>query len=121
MPNHLLSAALAAPTLLLAAGVFLRHVPGEWSRAALLAWAAVLLAYLAGQMPPGAASWSGVVGLAIAFAALAVGGSAGLGLLALAFALLAAAGLAGIVAAPLGLCLVTAAATAAAAWREAIA
>jgi hypothetical protein len=121
MPDHLLPTALAAPSLLLGVGAFLRHVPGEWSRAALLAWAAVLLARLMGSAPPAAASWSGVLGLAIAFAALVLGGAAGLGLLALAFALLAAAGLAGIPAPPWGLCLATAVATAAATWREAVA
>jgi hypothetical protein len=120
MLNQVPPAALALPSVLLGAGAFLRHVPGEWSRGALLAWAAVLLAYLSGMTTPaGVGAWSAVAGLAIAFAALALGGTIGLGLLAAAFAALAAAAFAGVFLAPPALCLVTAAAAAAAAFRSA--
>jgi len=59
-----------APALVLAAGSFLRSVPGEWSQGALLAWAAVSLSYLAGQTTTVPAS----IGLTLAFVAIAVGG-----------------------------------------------
>lgn len=58
------------PALMLAAGSFLRSVPGEWSQGALLAWAAVSLSFLAGQTTTVPAS----IGLTLAFVAIAVGG-----------------------------------------------
>lgn len=72
------AALLLTPALLLAGGAWLRSVPGEWSRSALLAWVAVALAHLAGTGAAGpAAAW---LVLPLAFLALALGGTAGLGL-----------------------------------------
>jgi hypothetical protein len=120
MLNQVPPAALALPSVLLGAGAFLRHVPGEWSRSTLLAWAAVLLAYLSGMTTPASVgAWGAIAGLAIAFAALALGGTIGLGLLTAAFAALAAGALAGVLVAPPVLGLVTAVAAAAAAFRSA--
>jgi hypothetical protein len=70
---------VVAPALLLALASLLRSVPGEWSQSALLAWAAVAAAYLAGGA--GAPLAQTAVGLGLAFAALATGGAWGLLLL----------------------------------------
>ena len=59
-----------APALVLAAGSFLRSVPGEWSQGALLAWAAISLSFLAGQTTT-LPAW---IGLTLGFVAIAVGG-----------------------------------------------
>jgi hypothetical protein len=73
---------VVAPALLLALASLLRSVPGEWSQSALLAWAAVAAAYLAGGAGgAGAPLAQTAVGLGLAFAALATGGAWGLLLL----------------------------------------
>lgn len=90
MLNSLPWIALVLPSVILGAGSLARSVPGEWSQAALLSWAALLLTYLgvaAGPGPPGA--WPSILCLAGAFLALSLGGWAGLGLIAVAHLLLA--------------------------------
>jgi len=98
MAERALVLVVAVPALALAAASLLRSVPGEWSQSALLAWAAVSLAYLGGQaaVPLGVA----VAALALAFAALALGGATGLLVLVATGLTLAAAALAGVVTAP---------------------
>jgi len=110
MPQPWLSLALAVPAVVLGAGAWLAHVPGEWSRAALLAWSVVVLAYLVGTaVAPQSSAWAAVA-LGAAFAALALGGAAGLGLAAVLLGVLAALGWTGTLPAPVILCLITAAA-----------
>jgi len=85
---------LALPALVLAAGSFLRSVPGEWCQTALLAWTAVGLGFVAGRVSetqPLAA-----VGLGLGFLALAVGGVVGLTGLAVVYVAVAAAAVAGV-------------------------
>lgn len=110
---------VAVPAVALGAGSFLRDVPGDWSRSALLAWLAVSLAHLTAVEALLGISRDvhAVAGLLIAFTALSLGGPIGLGLLAVAFALLTAAQLAGVASASWTVCLVLAAIAAAAAWR----
>jgi hypothetical protein len=80
----------------LAAAGLLGDVPGEWSRAALLAYAAVLLGLLtgigsaSGTLPVLGASLLALGGLFDGFAALSLGGARGHTLLAAAFAALTA-------------------------------
>src|SRR5512144_1491766 len=84
----------AAPLGMLAAAGLLGDVPGEWSRAALLAYAAVLLGLLtgvasaSGTLPVLGASLLALGGLFVGFAALSLGGTRGHMLLAAAFAAL---------------------------------
>src|SRR5512144_1028496 len=90
----------AAPLGVLAAAGMLGDVPGEWSRAALLAYASVLLGLLtgvgsaSGTLPVLGASLLALGGLFVGFAALSLGGAHGHTLLAAAFAALTALGLA---------------------------
>lgn len=87
MPHVGLSGGLwlvgAAPLLVLSAVGLFGHAPGEWGRAALLAYAAVLLGCLGGMAIPGFAEvpWLGRLVAATAvgtgFVALSVGGAAG--------------------------------------------
>ncbi len=75
----------AAPVVVLSGLGLFGHVPGEWGRAALLAYAAVLLGCLGGMIlaaqPPG--DWTGRLAagtaVAIGFAGLSLGGAAGHG------------------------------------------
>jgi hypothetical protein len=82
----------AAPLGVLAAAGLLGDVPGEWSRAALLAYAAVLLGLLtgvasaSGTLPVLGASLLALGGLFVGFAALSLGGARGHTLLSAAFA-----------------------------------
>jgi hypothetical protein len=106
------------PALILAAGAFLRSVPGEWSQNALLAWGAVSLGLLAGQATD--TLYLAAIGLVLGFVALAVGGAVGLGVLAAVYAGAAAAALAGALAMPWPVAAVLAAACAAGAARGVI-
>lgn len=83
------SVLLLLPSLLLAGGSLLRSVPGEWSRSALLAWSAVLLAHLAAQIAAPDLAWLRPLFLVPAFAALVLGATPGLVVAALALAALA--------------------------------
>lgn len=121
MPQHWLSLALIVPAVALGAGAWLAHVPGEWSRGALLAWSVVVLAYLIGTtLAPQSATWAALA-LVAAFAALALGGAAGLGLAAVLLGAMAVLGWTGALAAPTLLCLVTAAAAGLGAMRSLLA
>jgi hypothetical protein len=94
--NTVLWALAAAPLGVFAAAGLLGDVPGEWSRAALLAYAAVLLGLLtgvgsaSGTLPVLGASLLALGGLFVGFAALSLGGARGHTLLAAAFAALTA-------------------------------
>lgn len=73
----------AAPLVVLGGVGLFAHVPGEWGRAALLAYAAVLLGCLGGMALAGAgeAVWTGrlvaAAAVGIGFLALSLGGPAG--------------------------------------------
>lgn len=90
-------AVLVVPAVALGAAAWLRHLPGEWSQAALLGWTALLLAHASSlAWPPDLGPWLPALGLVLAFLAVATGGWVGLALLAVAFLLLAVAALAGV-------------------------
>lgn len=84
----------AAPLGVLTAVGLLGDIPGEWGRAALLAYASVLLGLLTGvgaagaALPVPAASALAVGGLFMGFAALGLGGTPGHGLLVMSYAAL---------------------------------
>ena len=110
--------ALIVPVVVLGIGAWLRHLPGEWAQAALLAWAALLLAHASAlAWPQDFAPWLPALGLAVAFLAVASAGWIGLALLAVAHLLIAAAALAGIAQLPWWAVGLTAVATGAAALR----
>jgi hypothetical protein len=94
--NTVLWVLAAAPLAVLAAAGLLGDVPGEWSRAASLAYASVLLGLLigvgsaSGALPVLGASLLALGGLFVGFAALSLGGAHGHILLAAAFAALTA-------------------------------
>jgi hypothetical protein len=94
--NTVLWVLAAAPLAVLAAAGMLGDVPGEWSRAALLAYDSVLLGLLigvgsaSGALPVLGASLLALGGLFVGFAALSLGGAHGHMLLAAAFAALTA-------------------------------
>lgn len=106
---------LGIPALILAGGALLRSVPGEWSQSALLAFAAVALGFVTGQLV--GATPLAALGLALGFVALAVGGATGLTGLAVVYGVLAAAAFAGTITAPWPAALVLAAACAVGAGR----
>ncbi len=113
--------ALLVPVVALGLGAWLRHWPGEWAQAALLGWAALLLAYgSALAWPASLAPWLPALGLLLAFLAVATGGWVGLALLATAHLLVAVAAVAGIAHLPWWAGALTALATAAAALRAAL-
>ena len=94
--NSVLWLLAAAPLGVLAAVGLLGDVPGEWGRAALLAYASVLLGLLTGiaagaaALPVLAASVLAVGGLFMGFAALSLGGAPGHALLVISYAALTA-------------------------------
>ncbi len=96
LQNTVLWVLAAAPLGVLAAAGMLGDVPGEWSRAALLAYASVLLGLLtgvgsaSGTLPVLGASLLALGGLFVGFAALSLGGAHGHTLLAVAYAALTA-------------------------------
>ena len=110
--------ALTIPAVLLGVGSWLRHVPGEWSRAALLAWSIVVYAFLVGLVAAAAMPVGAIMAALLGgFAALAVGGTYGLAAAAILLLLLAMLTAAGVPAVPLAPCLVTALAAGLAALR----
>jgi hypothetical protein len=92
--NSVLWVLAAAPLGVLTAMGLLGDVPGEWGRAALLAYASILLGLVTGMaagaaaLPVPAASVLAVGGLFIGFAALSLGGSLGHALLVMSYAAL---------------------------------
>jgi hypothetical protein len=84
----------AAPLGVLMAVALLGDVPGEWGRAAVLAYASVLLGLLTGigaggaALPVPAGSVLAVGGLFMGFAALSLGGTPGHALLGMSYAAL---------------------------------
>jgi len=110
--------ALIIPAVVLGAGSWLRHVPGEWSRAALLAWSIVVYAFLVGLLAPAAMPVTAVMAALLGgFAALAVGGTYGLAAAATLLLVLAILTAAGMSVVPILPCLVTALAAGLAALR----
>ena len=110
--------ALTIPAVLLGVGSWLRNVPGEWSRAALLAWSIVVYAFLVGLVAAAAMPVGAIMAALLGgFAALAVGGTYGLAAAAILLLLLAMLTAAGVPAVPLAPCLVTALAAGLAALR----
>lgn len=109
---------LLVPVLVLGLGAWLRHLPGEWSQAALLAWAALLLAHVSAlAWPSGMGPWLPALGLVTAFLAMVAGGWVGLGLLAAAHLAIAVAAMASLAGVPWWAVGVVGVATAAAALR----
>lgn len=82
----------ALPIVVLTGLSLIGHMVGEWASGALLAYGAVLLGFLSGVAAGGARTgvWqlAGGVGAVTAFAALSIGGPAGLTILVVAFAVL---------------------------------
>jgi hypothetical protein len=113
--------ALLVPVLVLGLGAWLRHLPGEWSQAALLAWTGLLLAFVSAlAWPPGLGPWLPALGLVAAMLALVMGGWVGLALLATAHLSIAAAALAGLAGVPWWAVGLTGMIAAAAAFRAAL-
>ncbi len=86
------AAVMLAPALCFAALGFVGDAPGEWGRAALIAWTALVAALLAGaalQAGAGAPAWAA---LALGLAAIMIGGPPGLIVAAVAAAALLTAG-----------------------------
>ncbi len=86
------AAALLAPTLCLAILALIGDAPGEWGRAALIAWTSLVAALLAGaalQAGAGALAW---LALGLGLAAIMIGGPPGLVVAAVAAAALLAVG-----------------------------
>lgn len=90
LSSPLAAAVLLAPSLCLAIVGFLGDAPGEWGRAALIAWTSLVAALLAGaalQSGAGALAW---LALALGLAAIMIGGPPGLVVAAVAVAALGA-------------------------------
>lgn len=93
MPLPTLAAPLLlAPSIVFAALALLGAAPGEWGRAALIAWTAVAAALLAGAGLQAGAGIAGWLVPALGLAAIMTGGPPGLVVAALAGAALAIAG-----------------------------
>lgn len=91
LQNSVLWLLTAAPLGVLAAVGLLGDVPGEWGRAALLAYASVLLGLLTGTAAAAAAlPVLAVGGLFMGFVALSLGGALGHALLVISYAALTA-------------------------------